>query len=1042
MSKTTEPSATVSAQSKRFSELLVSLKTAENIEQVISEMVSVTDAIGLANLQKEVSVVSAISEAAVDKTSVTVRQGACAFVEAVANKKGRVSCPYVLPMLGAVLDAYSDKQSVVQEAAKKACEAVLKHVEGVDVQFMLPILFEAMSNSKKWQGKEKALNILGSFVSIGPKEVAQHLPEIITHLTENMWSTKTQVQTAAFAAIKEIFKTVENGDIEQFMNDIISCIAKPEEVPETIYKLSSTTFIRPVDQPTLAVMVPLLERGLKERATVVLRQTSIIIGNMCKLVTNPEDAQHFLPKLMPGLNAIIENASNPELREVATKAKNVLIEVGAEGNEFVRDEAAIEKEIESLTGFIKSGLKGAKNGNVEDLCINFVCNLASTFIGLKNFEEAEWVKSIGPFVKLLTEENEKVTKEFLKKSVDLDISRKMENMKVEEDIGGVDLCNCEFSLAYGGMILLNNTKLRMKRGRRYGLLGHNGCGKSTLMRAIANGQLEGFPSKDELRSVYVAHELQASDSDMTVVEYILEDEFMKGSTAKEVEEFLLSMNFTHEICHKGVGSLSGGWKMKTQLARAMLLKADILLLDEPTNHLDVKNVAWLENYLNGLDDVTCMIVSHESKFLNTVCTDIIHYESRKLKIYHGNLTHFVSVKPEAKAYFELSASQIKFKFPEPGFLDGVKSRDKAILKMMKCAYKYPNAEKNTISNITVQCSLASRIAVIGPNGAGKSTIIKLLTGETIPTEGEVWKHPNLRFAYVAQHAFHHLEQHLDMTPNEYIQWRFQYGEDKELLSKATRKMTPEEEAELKKEVKYEGTKRVIDALLGRRKLKNSYEYEVKWVNMPMEENAWITREKLDTWGFQKLVQAFDDAEAARQGLYAKPLTQKNIEKHLIDFGLDPEFATHSRIRGLSGGQKVKVVIGAAMWMNPHIVVLDEPTNYLDRDSLGALAHAINEFQGGVIMISHNSEFTSSLCPTTWNVDKGVLSIDGVTDAGKGEKIEQKEQEETIDAFGNVTKVKSTKKLSRKELKAKEKAKKLKKKQGIAVSDSEDDDFDI
>jgi elongation factor 3 len=117
------------------------------------------------------------------------------------------------------------------------------------------------------------------------------------------------------------------------------------------------------------------------------------------------------------------------------------------------------------------------------------------------------------------------------------------------------------------------------------------------------------------------------------------------------------------------------------------------LLDEPTNHLDVANVAWLTKYLTGLKNVTSIIVSHDSGFLDDVCSHIIHYEYRKLKTYKGNLSEFVKVKPEAKSYYTLTESPITFKFPEPGFLEGIKSKDRAILKMMKVGFQYPSATK-------------------------------------------------------------------------------------------------------------------------------------------------------------------------------------------------------------------------------------------------------------------------------------------------------------------------------------------------------------
>jgi len=303
----------------------------------------------------------------------------------------------------------------------------------------------------------------------------------------------------------------------------------------------------------------------------------------------------------------------------------------------------------------------------------------------------------------------------------------------------------------------------------------------------------------------------------------------------------------------------------------------------------------------------------------------------------------------------------------------------------------------------------------------------------------VWKHPTLRVAYVAQHAFHHIEQHLDKTPNEYIRWRFQNGEDRELASKITRQLTKEEEAKLQTPIVIDGEKRKIETFMGRRTAKRSFEYEVKWQGKSWDDNTWLSRSKLEDLGLEKFLKIFDDKEAAREGLYQRPLTSVNVEKHLQDIGLDPEFASHSRIRGLSGGQKVKVVIGAAMWNNPHMLVLDEPTNYLDRDSLGALASAIKEFGGGVIMVSHHSEFTDALCTETWAVADGKLTVIGADIPVIVEKIEQKETLESVDAFGNTVKVKSTRTLSRKERLQKEKRKAMKIKNGEPLSSDEEDD---
>lgn len=200
-------------------------------------------------------------------------------------------------------------------------------------------------------------------------------------------------------------------------------------------------------------------------------------------------------------------------------------------------------------------------------------------------------------------------------------------------------------------------------------------------------------------------------------------------------------------------------------------------------------------------------------------------------------------------------------------------------------------------------------------GAGKSTLIKVLTGEVIPQQGKVEKHPNLRIGYIKQHALEHVEMHMEKTPNQYLQWRYANGDDREVLMKQTRILTPEDQAQMETPIDIGDGKgpRRIEALIGRQKYKKSFQYEVKWVNMLPKYNVMISRETLLDRGFQKLVQEFDDHEASREGLGFRILEPKVISKHFEDVGLDPEIADHNEISGLSGGQKVKVVLAGAMW---------------------------------------------------------------------------------------------------------------------------------
>merc|ERR1712140_41142 len=163
------------------------------------------------------------------------------------------------------------------------------------------------------------------------------------------------------------------------------------------------------------------------------------------------------------------------------------------------------------------------------------------------------------------------------------------------------------------------------------------------------------------------------------------------------------------------------------------------------------------------------------------------------------------------------------------------------------------------------------------------------------------------------------------------------------------------------------------------------------------------------------VQREDEKQAAVAGLQNKQLTTPGVERHLADFGVPAEFATHNNLRSLSAGQKVKVVLGAAMWQNPHILVIDEPTNYLDRDALGALTEAIQNWLGGVVVISHNLAFCEQVATEKWIMDAGHLRAEGGEYADM--KLEDKAVNDTfVDASGNVLEVKREKKLDAKEIK--------------------------
>ncbi|KAJ6164411.1 Elongation factor 3 [Penicillium chermesinum] len=950
-----------------------------------------------------------------------------AFKKQLANKKDATVRERALEGIRAIAShANISPPSSLTLSTFCALSSLLSAVNGNAVKAITPIIIDSLQNAQKWPEKMAALNCLGILVEAAPAQLSYQVPQLIPVVSEAMWDTKSEIKKAAYSTMEKVCGLIVNKDIERFIPELIKCIAKPENVPETVHLLGATTFVTDVTGPTLAIMVPLLDRGLVERETAIKRKSAVIVDNMCKLVEDPQIVAPFLPKMLPGLNKNYETLADPEAREKTRQALDTLTRVGD-----VKDgkipEVSTAGDISTVSAILKDILQAKYKDRIADneTIINYVAAIGGQLVDEKDADALTWVQNAVPYITAIVgEQDAKPIAEELRKRASPQAAEDDAVNSDEEE--GEDLCNCTFSLAYGAKILLNQTHLRLKRGQRYGLLGPNGSGKTTLMRAINNEQLEGFPKKDEVKTVYVEHDLDAADTEKTVIGWTLQklrDVGLDPNEAEVTDKLINEFGFLPELVSGPIGALSGGWKMKLALCRAVFEAPDILLLDEPTNHMDVKN-------------------------------HVIHYERFKLKRYRGSLSEFVKKVPSARSYYELGASEMEFKFPEPGFLEGVKTKSKAIIRVNNMAFQYPNTPKPQIRDITFQVSLGSRIAVIGPNGAGKSTLVNVLTGELIPTSGDVYQHENIRIAYIKQHAFAHIDHHLDSTPSEYIQWRFQTGEDRETMDRANKIVTEADEKAMDKIYKVDGTLRRVIGVHSRRKFKNTYEYEVSWAlgeNIGMKSEKWTPLMSADnTWvprseimeSHSKQVAEVDQKEALASGQF-RPLVRKEIEQHCANFGLDAELVSHSRMRGLSGGQRVKVVLAACSWQRPHVIVLDEPTNYLDRDSLGALSKAIKSFEGGVIIITHSREFTENLTEEVWAVNNGLMSPSGhnwVQGQGSGPRLDAKadDEEDKFDAMGNKIVVEKKKKLTGSELRKKKKERAARRKRGEEVFSDEDD----
>ncbi|KAI9599766.1 hypothetical protein KEM48_006692 [Puccinia striiformis f. sp. tritici PST-130] len=914
--------------------------------------------------------------------------------------------PYLLPLLPVILERYPEtgKAEVVGKAAEKAAKALIKLSQPEGVPKFIKVLFDILSTSGvKWKTKSGALDLFSSLVKIGPDQVAERLGEIIPPLTQEMRDTKPEVSSAGQKAAMAVCGVLSNLDVLPFVPVLVNCMARPDTVPEAIKQLSANVWVRDVDGPTLAVLL--------DRSTT----NSHLGWQLVQARPIPRAGTPSLEEPFPGVNRIAETASFPEVREFALQAVNALILSSGADEATV---AALKNTAPASTGPTPvpstPGTPSAKLTDEDEILahrslkslihkmahvtvnpfietsIAYQAGSIASLVRKRDFEEAQWTRYTVPYLTrfMPAGDAEKIAKENLKRWLEIDKERYYKAAGDDDDDPTEKIVNLTFSLAYGGLLLLNHTVLQLRRGWRYGVCGANGCGKSTLLKAINRHQIENFP--ESVSTFYVEHDIDGEDGEATCLEFLIADKFVKAKnlTREHISERMREFGFDDARQECKVTSLSGGWKMRLALARAMLCEADLLLLDEPTNHLDRASIEWLQDYLKAQTKVTILTVSHDSGFLDSICTDIIHYQNKQLVYYRGNLSKFVEKYPAARSYYTLSASLVKFVFPPPGALMGVRSQTRAILKATNVTFTYPGAPKPSLMNASCAVTLSSRVGVVGPNGAGKSTLIKLLTGETVPDTGKIEKHPNLRVAYVAQHAFHNIGAHMEKTAVQYIAWRYQDGHDREQAMKASRVLSEEEKRQMEVPIEGKtGEKRKLEMIIGRQKLKKSFQYEVKWKNLDHRYNTWLPREKLMEAGFGKLVQEHDDLEASREGSGSRDLSFKVIRQHLIDVGLDGDIAEYNELKGLSGGQKVKVVIAAALWSKPQVLILDEPTNFLDRDALGGLAVAIRDWAGAFVCISHNEEFVGALCPEIWNVDGGKLVHKGKAAVVEGDAFE-------------------------------------------------------
>lgn len=625
---------------------------------------------------KDFNLLTEIKKAAADKKNGVRRESAMLILGAlfeVFPKQDRLSEVVFLiedgGALGLALDALSDKGAVVRDAAQYAVDALFTMLrpESLVSAFLPALLRYLEKGTAKWQGAVGAYALLekmakkaemgtGTQAEEREKDLLREamgaaLKEIIPVVSSGMHDLKNEVAKQAVKAMIALANLITNEDVIPRIPLLIKAMEQPsaDTLQKTILALSQTTFVAVVTSPVLALLTPLLERSLNTPTTPqeVLRQTVVVVENLTKLVHDPAEARAFLPRLRPGVQSVKNRASLPEVRELADRALNVMDK--AMGDDKLPADSTISRSapqdvLKVLENEIKAhgGLQRPEDEAFANIVRNYIAEMVCHAVNVRMHDRIP--ECVGPYLRglLRDDQHDKVAAKIQAYFIEED--RRKFGEQTQEDENEVEIVNANFSLGYGGRLLLSHTNLRLLKGHRYGLCGRNGVGKSTLMRSIAEGKLEGFPPKEVLRTCFVEHN-QGESAELSVLEYCANDPELAGTGKDTISAVLDEFGFTsgpEERQSQKVGSLSGGWKMKLALARAMLMKADVLLLDEPTNHLDVANVKWLQEYLKKHTEITSLIVSHDSGFLDEVCTDIYHYENKKLVLYKGNLAKSVS----------------------------------------------------------------------------------------------------------------------------------------------------------------------------------------------------------------------------------------------------------------------------------------------------------------------------------------------------------------------------------------------------------------
>jgi elongation factor 3 len=933
--------------------------------------------------------------------------------------------PQLIELLPYLLEIGSDKTH--KQNIEIICDECIKLINPYAFEFVFREISKLFSGVK-FKSKILGLRMICQYAKTHPSIVASNLYLITESLISLASDIKTDVKVAVQRCWGVVCETIENVDIKPIVQVMIDGYMNPSTKTEhSLEVLASTPLVNDIDIPTLSLLVPMLVRAMREKSVVCQRKAAVVMDTLCKLIKNPVYARIFYEKLTWILNKGMNEIAIEEVRNVCTRSKNTLNRVYDQANTKLVDGVTKDSCLSLYTAEILRVNTTLLNECqiVNDSSIQYSIELVLNLVKYEVRDPDMYRGCIESYLVHIFED--KASRDAVTNSISKSLIDTITVYEYDPEENEDNLCDCMFSLAYGTRVLLHQTPLKLKLNHTYGILGHNGAGKSTLLRAMANKTLQGFPN---IEATYIEHHIPEDKHDIITLDYIGTNPkiIAKGITREEIAKNLAELYVTEHMMNSPLSTLSGGNVQRVNLILAKLTADPLILMDEPTNHIDALSIVWLKNYIKTTKNTTFLIISHDIKFMDEVCTNMIHYETLKLKVYRGNVTEFVKQKPEAAFYFQTTSQDVlSFSIPDPGPLEGVKSLTKSVLSMKNCYFQYPTAPKPQLSGITVQVSQAARIIIAGVNGAGKSTLVKILVGELEPNGGIIDRHPNLRMAYIPQNISTSLEPHKQLTPIEYVMWRYRLGSDREQSNKNSLTLTDEEIEMIKQKAKLNKTF-IIKEFSSRRAGKREHEYEAKSEGL-VELIQWFSKTELTEMGYEKMMKDFDEKLAMESMMGQRKLTTGEIQKHMNSFGLEPEIAQHTKINALSSGQKMRCYLAAATFYLPHVIIFDEPTNFLDRESTNALSDAIKSFKGGVLVISHNDDFYNAITREKWLLENGSMTVFGdnmIEALEKERKRQEKEnskklkldsEEEKFDSLGNkIEVVKETKELTRDEKK--------------------------